>query len=664
MSLMRVRRSGWTAAVMSASLLALAAPAAASSGTAASTGAAASSGTTASSGEDPDQLARRFGVQLVPKGSADHLRAATKGQPDPFLSLLPDPSSVDMYSWKASLGARSAAREAKIQRSGVRSLAATTRLLVDEAEPDAAFGVNDTPATAQRIPAFGSGRRAAAAAEIRGTLAPLPTPTQFASPAEDNGSIPLAGDARLRTGRATQTTGVIGDGPHGSSGDKSGDSDFYAVHAAAGQKLIVDARANGSGLDTVVALWDAGGHVVALNDDRESGDLDSLLTVRVPAAGDYYVSVSGYYSLLRDPFDSGSGPGAESEGAYSVTFALDATDVDYYAVRLRPGDVLSGSVSGSAPRMTVYAPGSGGVQEVFGSSQDASAIYPLASPLTGGGNAVVDHVADVNGWHYVAVEGGFGDYDITLEVYRPGPEVKHARQTIFLDFDGARVNTGIWGGPGVRQLSPLSSFLSAWGIPASQQSALIDQIVATTTENLKRDFAGTGVKVRILNSRDNADTFGQSPDVSRIVVGGTIAESGISTIGIAQSIDPGNYDMAETALVLLDVLSAGPSQPASLNAYLKPESDRVRFVGTGIGNVVSHESGHLLGNWHVDQFDATANLMDQGGNFAVMFGVGPDGVGGTADDPDVDFGKDTLNPNEGFTGLENTWQRTRWGLTP
>jgi hypothetical protein len=65
----------------------------------------------------------------------------------------------------------------------------------------------------------------------------------------------------------------------------------------------------------------------------------------------------------------------------------------------------------------------------------------------------------------------------------------------------------------------------------------------------------------------------------------------------------------------------------------------------------------------VDQFDAQANLMDQGGNFPLLYGVGPDGVGGTADDPDVDFGNDTFNPFEGFTGTEETLIRTAFGLS-
>ena len=112
---------------------------------------------------------------------------------------------------------------------------------------------------------------------------------------------------------------------------------------------------------------------------------------------------------------------------------------------------------------------------------------------------------------------------------------------------------------------------------------MINRVVATTTENLKRDFQGTGVKIKILNSRDHRDPFGQ-PNVSRIIVGGTIAESGVGTIGIAQSIDPGNFDTAETALVLLDLLSEPVTEESapeySLNTYLKPNSGRVRFVGT------------------------------------------------------------------------------------
>jgi hypothetical protein len=176
---------------------------------------------------------------------------------------------------------------------------------------------------------------------------------------------------------------------------------------------------------------------------------------------------------------------------------------------------------------------------------------------------------------------------------------------------------------------------------------------------LNDDFA-----LRIRNSRDHADPWGK-PNVSRIIVGGTIEQSGIPTIGIAQSIDPGNFGTEESALVLLDVLSdpAGEFGDPSLNTYITPASDKVGFVGQAVGNVVSHEAGHYFGDWHVDQFNDVANLMDQGGNFPVMYGVGPDQVGGTADDVDVDFGEDVFNPGEGFTGLQDTLSRLAFALT-
>ena len=139
-------------------------------------------------------------------------------------------------------------------------------------------------------------------------------------------------------------------------------------------------------------------------------------------------------------------------------------------------------------------------------------------------------MADTNGLHYVAVTSGAGAYDITVEAYRSVLEGNSAVQTLFLDFDGARVNTGIFGGPGVRQLSPLRSFLGRWGLTNADENALISGIVAEVRENVRLDMIASGLngqfQIRILNSRDHADPFGQ-PNVSRVIVGGTIAESGI-----------------------------------------------------------------------------------------------------------------------------------------
>ena len=54
-------------------------------------------------------------------------------------------------------------------------------------------------------------------------------------------------------------------------------------------------------------------------------------------------------------------------------------------------------------------------------------------------------------------------------------------------------------------------------------------------------------------------------------------------------------------------MSGPPDRPrsdASFKYYLEPTSDKLKFVGTALGNIISHEAGHLVGSWHVDQFNA------------------------------------------------------------
>ena len=184
----------------------------------------------------------------------------------------------------------------------------------------------------------------------------------------------------------------------------------------------------------------------------------------------------------------------------------------------------------------------------------------MASPLPAGGNAVTDYVATRAGWHYVGVARGSGAYDITVEAYRPPLQGATPTQTLYLDFDGARVNTAIVRRPRQPGPEPVRGVPGQLG-PDPRRRGRADRRGRRRghREPARRTWSPAGstsrFKLKILNSRDNADPWGK-PNVSRIVVGGTIAESGVDTIGIAQSIDPGNFETEETALVLLDVLSA------------------------------------------------------------------------------------------------------------
>ena len=310
------------------------------------------------------------------------------------------------------------------------------------------------------------------------------------------------------------------------------------------------------------------------------------------------------------------------------------------------------------------SPRPSGEQRVGGVGTDASSLYPPTSPLPGGGNTTIAYVAEEAGWYAVEVSGTIGSYDVTVEGYRPGTQGDRGRrQTVLLDFAPGRVNTGTWGGPGVRDVSPFESFVPQWGIARAAARQLENRIINQVRANLQAEIAGTNraVNVDVLNARGNEALIGQE-NVSRIYVAGTIAETGISTIGIAQYIDPGNFGHQDEAIVLLDVLSAPAGPSSSLNTYLNATSNRIAFVSAAVANVTAHEVGHTIGNYHTDNADEVHNMMDSGGaNFGLnLYGVGPDNVGGTADDENIEFETDVYAPVEGFTGLENTENVTSW----
>lgn len=581
------------------------------------------------------RLVRRYTTTYVRHGLP-----VTVG-PNPALALVPDDTKLDYVGWR-----RTALRmsEAKAART---LLPPGPRLDVTEAEPATGIGANDTLATAELL--TGLGTAATPAADVHGTLAAGPQPRLKAiKPPAEPDSYKKARD----TGIADRRQGIqVRDRLAGA------DLDFYKMSLTKGQTVALSIRRK-SGSLIPVALILRGRRLVDLAfPDRNPRVLSYTFTANRTAT----------YRVVAAPAeiaDAGTGQTKVTKGRYKLTLAVRSSDTDVYAVDLAAGDVLGTSLSGSRRTTLLYDEAG---QVVGGSAQDASFIYPASTPLPGGGGSVTDFVAPADGRYYVGFSGRSGSYTAQVEVFRPGGTGEPVAQTVFLDFDGERLNTGIFGGPGVRTLSPFDDFIGRWGIAETDRDALVAAIKAEVEENIDDDLQASGlsgsVSVDVVTSDEVADPFGQ-PGVMRVVVGGSIKESGIPTIGIAQTIDPGNFGREDSALVLLDALSDPKGPEYSLNTYLRAGSDRVGFVAQALGNVIAHEVGHTLGNWHTDNGNQVANLMDAGGeNFALLYGVGPDLVGGTDDDVDVDFTTDRFHPWEGFSGRENTQARSAWAVS-
>lgn len=500
----------------------------------------------------------------------------------------------------------------------------------------------------------------------------------FPTAAEDNGSIPLA----TITGITGSTPGTFQTSSTISATPATGDYDHFAVQALRGQTLRIETLADSaSSLDTYMLLRDAAGNVLAEDDDAGIGS-NSLIQFTVPADGTYYIGIEDYNSIQGDSFNSNSGSGVGNTGDYSLFITLvDVSDEDFFQINIGAGELLTiRSNSSAVTGITVYN-GSGAPRFTSFDPVNDFITFPNPNPILTGGSPSLSTILETAGTYYVSFTGSQlgGAYDVDVAIAAPGliDQPNGTKQILFLDFDGAtNFDASFLGGNSNTTLSPLSTFLPEWSLSPSDENAVIDAIIAVVQDRMVTDFINSGLNgdfnttgtpgefaLEIRNSRDHADPFGQ-PNVSRIIIGGTIAESGINTIGIAESIDVGNYETEETALVLLDVLSDATGG-ASVNTYaVGPSFTKIQAVGRAVGLVTAHEAGHFFGCWHTENTNSQPEIMDQGGNAAQLFGVGSDSIWGTADDFQTRFGVDQFNAAEAvYQGNENTQGILTFGLS-
>lgn len=538
-------------------------------------------------------------------------------------------------------------------------------------------------------------------------------PATTCASSEEDGSIPDANTSDLSEVDQVQLcVGVIGDSAHEEGG---GDFDQYGANTVEAGRTIIAEVVPGDGDSeepaTTISIYNSSGDLLATGDDPGGADgPETLVQVVAPATDEYYFALSGVGNVLSSPFDPSSGSGSDSTGSYQMFIgnldepvipggqyrlshwsnrmdepivekeppADEVPDADFYLVDLEAGDVITAAFEPFGI-VEIYNPDG---SLVIGSSQSASFIYPDNSPLRHLGTLGADHVAKTSGTYAVGISQSAGPYEGEFRVARPGREsgTSDDVQIIYLDFDGGSVSPSLFDpfAPAAElPLSPMIDFFGRWDLDPSNEDAVIDAAMTEVIQELgnhlreqgsygDRDVSGIPgeLDIEIRNSRDHQDIWGQK-NVSRVIIGGSIDEFGIPTIGIAQSIDPGNLDSEESAVVLLDVLSADPAEvgDSSLNSYEWADtSSKAEMVGAGIGVIVAHEVGHFIGNWHTEAGNEVFNIMDSGGDLASTFGVGEDRVFGTEDDIDVHFTSDIFSVGEGFTGVEDTEARTGFAL--
>lgn len=422
---------------------------------------------------------------------------------------------------------------------------------------------------------------------------------------------------------------------------------------AKGDTLTIDLSPKGELVPNIL-LYDADGELVVGAQDLTTGTGEAHLSHPVKEGGEYYVAVGQHYP--QDPFDPTSGPGTLTEGPYDLDISRQGrrtADTDVYALPLRKGDVVGTTVDGAAGRVALHDARGRLVQA---SATDVGSVYPDDSPLPRGGNATADHVVERSGLYFLAVSDGAGDYSATVRASRP-PATKRP-QTIYLDFSGPRFDNRVFGeaavDPGMKKVSPMRDSLKNWGLTAADERKVIRQTTKRVRETLREDIPGS--RVRVVSSLEQPDLAGR-PGVSRVIVGGSAEQAGVMpSFGVSGSVDPGNFEREDTAIVLPEPMGTG-DEPPSLNAFLTDDSGRVRAVSQTLGNVAAHEAGHFLGNHHTDDEDDHTHVMNTG-NLLHFFAFGEDRVSGTPDDDRIAMGESRYDPLQGLMGRQHTTART------
>ena len=193
-----------------------------------------------------------------------------------------------------------------------------------------------------------------------------------------------------------------------------------------------------------------------------------------------------------------------------------------------------------------------------------------------------------NNYYLVVTHSAFADpgtytgtYTIDITLGETGTVPGPTPQVLFLDFDGAVVDSPVLGQTtlGTFDAADISSIYSG------QTETIKSKIVEIFEANFAR------FDVRIYTS-DDVVPFG--PELVSTIYFGGFNES---AFGIAENVDLYNADFCDDAIIYIESFTPG--------LFRSPPS--ATEMGIVIGNVSAHEAGHVLGLNHVDD---DAALMD------------------------------------------------------
>lgn len=356
--------------------------------------------------------------------------------------------------------------------------------------------------------------------------------------------------------------------------------------------------------------------------------------------------------------------------AGTMTNNVNLFDEDYYALDLRAGDIVDVRLTAAGLQNIPYDVSlndSAGNLVFLNPTPVAlpgtpNFPYSAQSPLSSGGTQSFGYVIATDGRYLLRVSGGPStSYAMRLQAFRNTfeAEVAGTKQILFVDFDGATIRGDAFAIPGTVRVTNFTNSILPLGVLPQDSNAVMDEVMATIRKQILGSptlrAANPNFDIDIRDSRFSADPWGL-PNVSRLIVG----TAPIGSLGVAQSVDLGNFGREETALFNLSFFNFIAAIPRTAGTPL------TTVLGRSIGTVATHEAGHFFGAFHQDNSNINIQIMDSGGGPFLnrqILGVGLDGIFGTVDDENIGFGTDAYAPAEGSQGVNDTAAAVGFGLS-